>query len=196
MDRIIRVVTAPTVEPVLVSEVSDHLRGPDTEHEPMLVKMIQASRERLERYLARAFVQQTRAVHYSAWPDGNVMEIPYPPIQSVTHIKYTDTDDTEYTWSSSEYSVDTYSEPGRVVLGYGESWPNESIHAPDYPIVVTYVCGYAASGTDYRANIPQAIKDAIKLDVEMMYDRPPDPYAATLRMVIENLLAPYRVWGN
>jgi uncharacterized phiE125 gp8 family phage protein len=195
---ITRVVTQPPVEPVTLAEIKAHLRGiTHSDHDEELSGLIAASRQHIERIIGRALVQQTRAVKYQAWPKGNVFELPYPPIQSVMSLKYTDTDGTEYTFSSDNYSVDATSEPGRLVLGYSKSWPSTTLHHPEYPIEITYVCGYPAieeSPPDYRANIPDGIKNAIKLDVERRYDKPPEGYAERLDQVIDILLAPYKVW--
>lgn len=197
MPRITRVVTGPTVEPVRLNDVLDHLRLSESDHEPQIASLLQAARERIEEIIGRSLVQQTRAVQYPDWPGGGVLELPYPPIQSVTHVKYTDTDATEYTLSTDDYSVDTYSEPGRVVLKYGETWPSVQLHQADYPIVITYVAGYDDDGSsppDYRANIPAPIVAAIKMEVELRYDRPPEAYAKQLKDAIDALLTPYKVW--
>lgn len=195
MKYITRVISGPTVEPVVLYEVKEHLRIDHQEHDDMLEGLIQSSREHIEALLGRALVQQTRAVEYQDWPSGDVIEIPFSPIQSVTHVKYTDTDGTEHTLSTDDYSVDTDAEPGRVVLGYNKTWPSDTLHGPDYPIVITYVAGYDTDGNDYRSDIPETIKTAIKLDVERHYDRPPEPYGRRLDNAIDGLLARHRLWS-
>jgi uncharacterized phiE125 gp8 family phage protein len=195
---IISVVTAPTVEPVTLSEVKAHLRIDHLDHDTQLTSLIQASREHMERVLGRALVQQTRSVKYKQWPESDRFALPYPPIQSVSSLKYTDTGGTTSTFSSDNYTVITDREPGELVLGYSKTWPTATIHYPEYPIEIEYVCGYAPnddSPPDYRANVPAALKNAIKLDIELRYDRPPADYAEQLRNVIEALTAPYRVWS-
>ncbi|MFH2075423.1 MAG: phage head-tail connector protein, partial [Pseudomonadota bacterium] len=69
--------------------------------------------------------------------------LPFGALQSVTHVKYTDTDGTQTTRSTDEYNVDTDSDPGRIQLDYGYSWPSASLH-PKNPIEVQFVCGYGA----------------------------------------------------
>lgn len=44
-----------------------------------------------------------------------VIRLPKAPLQSVTSILYYDQTDTQVTWATSNYSVDTKREPGRIV---------------------------------------------------------------------------------
>ncbi len=193
---ITKVVTAPTVEPVTLAEVKEHLRLDHSDHDTMLENLIQASREWMEQVTSRALVQQTRAVLYRQWPDRHFV-LPYPPIQSVSSVKYTDTNGTTSTFSADNYEVVTNREPGLLILGYSKVWPSATLLHDSYPIEIEYVCGYAVtedSPPDYRANVPESIKSAIKLDVELKYDRPPEKYSERLEAVRDMLLAPYRVW--
>lgn len=196
---IITVITAPPEEPITLSEIKDHLRIDHSNHDTMLKNLIQASREWVEQITGRAIVEQTRSVLYKNWPGNDAFVLPYPPIQSVDSLKYTDASGSQSTFSSDNYSVVTSREPGLLVLGYSKTWPTATLHHDEYPIEIQYVCGYAAdetaSPTDYQANVPESIKNAIKLDVERRYDRPPEGYAERLDNVINTLLAPYRIWG-
>lgn len=190
-------ITDPAVEPVTLAQMKTFLRGiSHSDHDDLLTSLIQAARERAESFTNRLFVQRSATVYFKAWPD-EVFELPYPELQSVTSVKYTDTDGDQSTFSSSNYSVDTNSEPGRVVLGYSKTWPTATLHDLDYPIEIAYVCGYAAtndSPVDYRANIPEGIKTAIKLDVDLHYSQPPEQVINALWRAIESLLTPYKVW--
>jgi len=193
----------PYTEPVTLDEIKDHLRVEHNNHDSQLLGLIQASREWVEDYTHRALVQQAWKYYLQDWPSGDEFELPFPPLQSVTAIKYTDSNGTQTIWedaSSSpttyDYEVDTDSEPGRIILVYGETWPSTTLH-PKNPIEIEFVAGYDDDGDsppDYTVNIPEAIKNAIKLDVEIRYDRPNDAYLKVLQDVRDNLLAPYRIW--
>ena len=193
----------PYTEPVTLDEVKDHLRIEHNNHDSQLLGLITASREWMESYTSRALVQQTWKYYLQDWPSADEFELPFPPLHSVTSIKYTDSDGTQTTWEDAtgspttyDYEVDTDSEPGRVILGYGEVWPSVTLH-PKNPIEIEFVAGYDDDGEsppDYRVNIPEAIKNAIKLDIEIRYDRPNDAYLKVLQDVRDNLLTPYRIW--
>ncbi|MCK9569543.1 head-tail connector protein [Candidatus Pacearchaeota archaeon] len=79
-------------------------------------------------------------------------------------IKYYGTDDTEYFVSGADYFVDSKSEPGRIVLAYGKSWPSTTLR-PVNGICVTYVAGYG-----YSDEVPQAVKQAMKLLIGHWYE--------------------------
>ena len=185
----------PFVEPITLDEIKDHLRIQHNNHDSQLIGLITASREWVESYTNRALVEQTWKCYLQGWPSGDEFELPFPPLQSVTSIKYTDSDDDETEWDSDEYEVDTDSEPGRIILAYGESWPSTTLH-PKNPIEIEFVAGYNSDGSpaDYRVNIPEAIKNAIKLDIEIRYDRPNDAYLKVLQDARDSILWPYRVW--
>jgi len=193
----------PYVEPITLDEVKDHLRITFNSHDSQLLGLITASREFVESVTGRALVQQTWKYYLQNWPAGNEFELPFPPLRSVTSIKYTDSDGTQTTWedtttspTSYDYEVDTDSEPGRIILAYGETWPSTTLH-PKNPIEIEFVAGYDDDGEsppDYQVNIPEGIKNAMKLDIEIRYNRPNDAYVKTLEDVRDTLLAPYKVW--
>ncbi len=193
------ITTAPPDEPVTLDEVKTHLRGIDhNDHDEMLIGLIKSTRQRFESILGRALVQQTRTAYFQNWPTNGVFSLPYPALRSVSSIKYTDTGGTQYTWSADNYDVDTASEPGRVVLGYSKTWPTATLHHDTYPIEIEYVCGYAPtddSPPDYRANVPETIKTAMKLEIELKYNMPPEGLATYTQGAIDALIMPYRVWG-
>jgi len=105
-----------------------------------------------------------------------------------------DTDGDQTTWDSDEYIVDTDEEPGRVVLGYDESWPSETLY-PTNAIEIIYTCGYGA----YAGNVPESIKAAIKVYLSDLFENResivvgPGFSSITLK-TIPALLWPYRVW--
>ncbi len=188
--------TAPPEEPVTLSEIKDHLRIEHSDHDTMLEGLIQASREWVEQITSRALVEQTRVAYFQQWQGE--FDLPGTPLQSVSEVKYTDTSGSTETVNTDTYEVITSTIPGRVVLGYSKTWPTATLLERSYPIEIEYVCGYAPnedSPPDYAANVPESIKNAIKLDVELRYDRPPADYAEKLRNVVDTLIAPYRVWS-
>jgi len=158
-------VTAPTVEPVTVADIKSHLRIDTTDEDTLIEDYITAAREYCERYQNRAYITQTWNLTLNDFPDGDEIEIPLPPLQSITSIKYYGTDDTEYTLSTDDYMVDTDSEVGRVVLKYAKTWPSITLR-PANAVVIQFVAGYGDADTD----VPERIKQAIKLLVGHLYE--------------------------
>lgn len=138
------------------------LKTGDSVEDSLLTALITAAREYCEGFTGRALATQT----IEAYPEyfcGD-MELPRPPLQSVTSVKYKDSESTETTLTEdTDYIVDTDSVFGRLVLPYNKSWPTFTAY-PVNPIRVRYDAGY--SDTD---PIPQTIKLAILLLVGHWY---------------------------
>ena len=175
----VRVVTAPPVEPVTLTEAKAHLviDSDVTDDDTYVTALIQVAREYAENYTRRAFVQRTLEL---TLPDfaGYQTEIclPYPPLQSITSVKYLDADGVLTTIAVADYQADTYRQPGRVKPAYLDSWP--VVTRGDFNAVqIRYVAGYdlgAGSPTDYTSNIPKALKQWMLLRIGGMYrDREP-----------------------
>lgn len=187
----ISLVTAPTEEPLTLDQAKQHLRV-DIEDDDMLIgDLIKASREYAENVTHRKLMSQTWKVYLDDWPDKDYIEIPFPPLVSVTHVKYTDYNSSQVAVSTSEYNYDTVSEPGRVQLAYGYSWPTATLH-PTNPIEIQFVCGYGTPD-----DVPEQIKQGMKIDLSDLYEQresivvgQPVAHLDT----IDRLYMPYRVF--
>ena len=130
----------------------------------LITALIQAAREYAEGYLNRALCTQTWELVIDDWPSGDYIEIPLPPLQSVTDIKHKDTAGVESTWAAANYIVDTDSFLGRVVLAYGITWPTTTLY-PAGGIRIKFVAGYGTA-----ASVPQTIKQALLLLIATWYE--------------------------
>ena len=190
----LKLITAPAAEPVSTSEAKSHLRVDTTADDTYIGTLITVARQNVESHLRRALISQTWEVVLDAFPAG-VIRLPKPPLASVTSIKYTDDEGNESTYSSANYVVDTDTEPGRVVLKSGESWPSDTLAAAN-GVRVRYVAGWANA-----AAVPAAIRQAVLLVCGSLYENREDVIVAQgvsigrLPFGVEALLAPYRVRG-
>jgi uncharacterized phiE125 gp8 family phage protein len=186
--------TAPTTYPVTLKEAKEHLNITIgwTDDDTTIQGHIKVATKKAEQYLRRRIITQTWYAYYERWPAGNAIVLPFGKLQSVTSVKYTDTDGDESTWdSSTEYDVDTYHDPGRIVLAYGKSWPSATL-APTNPIVVEFVCGYGTSGAD----VEDMIKHAMKLILDDLYNQRGDIIIGQITANMHGakaLLMPYRL---
>ena len=123
---------------------------------------------------------------------GDAIRVPLPPLQSVTSITYIDTAGDSQTLAASKYTVDTSSEPARIVPSFSNDWP--STRAQIDAVTVRIVAGYGVSGSD----VPAPITSALLLIAAHYYEqRQPvvvGTIVADLPMAVDALLAPYRVW--
>ena len=191
----LKLITAPAAEPVSTSEAKAHLRVDTTADDTYIGTLITVARQNVESHLRRSLINQTWEVVLDAFPAG-VIRLPKPPLASVTSIKYTDDDGVEATYSSDNYVVDSDTEPGRVVLKSGQTWPAVTLAAAN-GVRVRYVAGYGAAGS----NVPQAIRQAILLVIGSLYENREDVLVAqgvsigVLPFGVVALLAPYRIYG-
>ena len=189
-------VTAPTKEPISLAEAKLHLRLPvDFLDDDILVeRLIQTARERAENITRRRYITQTWDYFLDDWPEEDYIEVPFPPLLSVTTVKYKDSDGTQTTWAATNYIVDIKAEPGRVVLADGISWPSDSLY-PSNPIEVRFVCGYGAAPDTVPANI----KSAMLLMVGELYERREEAIVGQginqVELSTEALLYSYRIFG-
>lgn len=156
-----KVITSPADEPVSVEEVKNHLRIDSENEDVQLIEFITAAREYGEDYTRRAFATQTIEMMMDEFPYTDYIELPAPPLQSVTSVKYKDSAGVETTMTvNNDYIVDTDSDIGRIVLPYGATWPSFTAYSVN-PIRIRYQAGYTA--------LPSVFKNAMLLHIGLMY---------------------------
>lgn len=139
-----RVITGPQYEPVTLAEARLWCRvdDDDTSQDAVLMLLIGAMREYAENLTGRSFVQRTLETRMDYWPCDDVIELPFPPLVSVSYVEYLDGDGAtqQLSGSPSAFQVDTHRVPGRVWPLYGASWPTA---LSDLDAVrIRYVAGY------------------------------------------------------
>lgn len=167
-----KLVTPPASEPVSLDEAKSQLRVDGDEENDFITGLIVAAREYFEETAWRALITQTWRLSLASWPDE--IELPRAPLQSVTFIKYKNSAGVQATVDSSIYLVDTESEPGRIVLASGKSWPSEELYQVN-PVQITYVAGYGDA-----AAVPERMKQAIKLLIGHWYENREATIAGTI----------------
>jgi uncharacterized phiE125 gp8 family phage protein len=191
---ILKLKTAPTIEPVDLDEVKNHLRLDSAVEDTLLASLIKAAREHVEA-LCGPLLTQTWNQYEDDWPAGDVIPIGKPRLQSVSSITYTDVDSVSATLDTANYSVDTDSEYfPRIVLEDDGEWPTTDLH-PKNPIDIEMVCGYG----DETDDIPEPVRIAILLLVAHWYEnRSPvniGSVVTPLPLAVDSLLTHYRIWG-
>lgn len=136
-----RVISAPTAEPVTRDEAKLHVGQDQSDDDDLIAAMCRAARAHTEEKTGRALVAQTRQLWLDDWPRGDTIRLPRPPLRKVVAVRYYDTDDTVATLAATNYDVDGFSEPGRVVLSYGSAYPSTLLR-PTNSVVYEFVCGY------------------------------------------------------
>ncbi len=184
----LKLVTAPADEPVTLIEAKDHLKEETTANDAIISDAIVDARQWAEEYTGRQFVTAT----WDWFLDGFCpsFSVPLPPLQSVTSVKYLDTAGAEQTLDAATYRVDAVSEPGRIALDYGKSWP--STHPVINAVTVRFVAGYGAA-----AAVPEPIRQAILILLGELYEQRQESVPSSFAAVpfgVRALLTPYKVW--
>lgn len=183
--------TAPTVEPVTLTDLKDQLRITTTDEDSYLTALITAARRNVEHILGRSLITQTWNLYLDNFPASanTPISLLKPPLQSVTWVKYWDNNDTEQTWTSSEYVVDTDNICGLVYPDRTYNWPS----VRDFPkaVNIKFVAGYGLA-----VDVPQDIKQAILLIIGHLERNREHTTGMTLNeipMGANAILAPYKI---
>jgi uncharacterized phiE125 gp8 family phage protein len=153
--------TAAADVPVPIVTAAEHLRVVDEDDYPTILRLIGAATERLQKRHWTQFVSAT----FDEYFDGFADELPLRinPVVSVASVKYTDMDGVAQTVGTSVWELGSVHGRAAIRLAYGQSWPS-GLRGHADTVVVRYVAGY---GT--QAAIPQAIVDAILIEVGDLY---------------------------
>jgi hypothetical protein len=167
-------VTPPAAEPLTLAEAKAHLRIDGTDDDALIGDLIAAARQAAEEHTRRALVTQTWRLTLDRFPakplpwwDGvrqgadvaaaaNAIELPRPPLASVTSVTAYDDADTATVMPSADYFVDSDREPGRIVLRSGKTWP--TVERVAGGVEVVFVAGYGAA-----SDVPEAIRQGVLL---------------------------------
>jgi uncharacterized phiE125 gp8 family phage protein len=122
--------------------------------------------------------------------------MPFGQLQSVTHVKYTDTAGTQTTFSADYWEVSTARDPGVLALSYSQSWPSTTLRVLD-PIEIQFVCGWTTA-----ADAPYEIQAAILLIAAHLYEHREDVVlgnsasveSKALELGSRALLVNWRIW--
>lgn len=183
--------TDAATEPITTAEAKTHCRVTSADDDTYIDTLIATARQWVEGEIKRALITQSWVLYLDAFPD--VINVPFPPFIAVTTFKYTDTDGNPQTVTGSLYQTDIKTEPGRIALAEGQSWPDTQ--ARTFNVVeLEYTAGYGAASA-----VPADLKHVIKFAVKLHYDlREPIVTGVALQEYkgaasLRSLLAQYKV---
>lgn len=159
-----RITSAPAEEPVTLAEAKLHLRIDHADEDALVDRLIVLARTQCEEIARRSLVTRTYAAALDDWPGDRSFEFPQPPLIGVTSVTYTDDVGVTRTLASSEYLVDTYREPGRLVLKTNANWPTVTLREIN-GVTVTWTAGYGGA-----EDVPARYIQAMLLLVSHLYE--------------------------
>lgn len=201
MHQSLQIVTASTCEPLTLDEAKDWLRvGKDVgADEGLIDTLITAARKVVEDRTHRLFYHTTCALYVDGFPDDStgVVRLPVAPLVSIESVTSYDSTDAATAMSSSDYSADTYSEPGRLSLRANGTWPTNLRNANGGRVL--FVAGHSSSTGSGSTGVPAACQpmvQAMKLLLAHLYENrqqvtmaPGQTVALDLPYGVEYLLA-------
>ena len=184
--------TPPAVEPVTVADAKGHLRITHDDENGYIEGLIEAARAHVEEMTGRALITQSWVLTLDEFPADGVVKLPRPPVQSVTAVRYVDSDGATQVVPAADYALHAAEDPATVSLAYSKPWPTARDQRG--AVEVEYVAGYGNTGAD----VPPNLLHAIKLLVAQMYAfREPEISGTIVSKVghtVDALIGPYRVW--
>ena len=151
----------PTVWPIGIEEAKLSARISGSDEDSLIERYVKLATKQVEIDSRRALLTQTIALYLDQFP-GRTIYLERPPVQSVSTIRYVDTDGTTQTLSSTLYTTDLASEPCRITPAYGQTWPFTRFQTN--AVTVTFVAGF--TGQEF---VPEFAKHAIALLVGEWY---------------------------
>jgi uncharacterized phiE125 gp8 family phage protein len=160
------IVTAPPDEPVTLEEATLFARWESgTDEDALFNSLIQSSREQVEIVTEHQLNTATYRQYFDGWPASRCFLLDKPPLQSVTSIQYIDSDDNTQTVTASDYIVYTENQH-RGIVQFKNNYSLPVLREERFnSVIIEFVCGYQGWPVGNAQDVPQSLKDAIKIFV-------------------------------
>lgn len=202
MDKQIRPITAVPAELLTLEQVRAHLKiDSDTEGSPpthpddaMLTVLITVAREHVENYTGRSVVHQQYELVLDAFPSGNEIDLQTHPVTAINSVVYTDTLGAAQIMSPSDYMLDDYSAPCKLMLYFDVQWPVTK--AQPNAIKITFTGGATDGNSPDTFPCPMVIKHSMLLVIGHLYENRQSVVSQQryeLPEGVKALLQPYRI---
>jgi len=157
-------VTPPSVEPLSLQELKDHLRirtatPVSTEdygsEDRDLVRKLSAARRWVEQRTGRALLASVWRYWFDAFPRVGYLDLPKQPILSIASLTSHDTANAATVFSNSAYATDLIR--GRLLLNDAYAWPT-SVRRYQAG-VVEFTAGYGTTAADVPPDLVEAVAE-------------------------------------
>lgn len=185
--------TAASATPVSRTEFKAHASIEIADDDDMIDDIIESATNEVERYLWRQLVTATFTLTLDAFPLDDFIDLPRPPLATVTHVKYYDTANVLQTFSTDSWDPDITCEAGRIYVDRSVGWP--STYYRRNAVTIEYTAGYGAATA-----VPMAIKTAILMLCSHRYQHR-EPIAggfsiSEIPMTVQRILELYKFRGE
>ena len=161
MARSYAVDIAATTAILTTAEAKTHLKVDTSADDTYIDNLISAATESAQIFTNRYFINTTITQHGDTWSD--IATLFKSKVNSITHIKYYDSDNSEQTLATSVWISDINQQPARIGLKPNQSFPSlaDRINA----VNCKYVVGYGSAASD----VPEGIREAVLLTIGNLY---------------------------
>lgn len=176
--------TSAAASPVSLLDAREHLRVTGSDEDMLIFRLLEASVGAISERVGRSLGAETWAMSL-AGASGDI-NLPYPPVQSVTSIEYFDTGDLPQTAALSDFYL--FSGDDRTTLRPkpGKAWPNTATR--EDAVTITFVAGYNT--------IPAPLRTAVLLMTGHLFENREavavGVSVAELPLGVESLVSLYR----
>lgn len=157
-----RVITPPAELPVTLAAAIGAARADGAGLDAEVEQAVRTYTEEAEFETQRAIIEQTLQVTMPRFEP--VIELPRPRLLSVVHVKFINPAGQQQTLDPQDYTVDTESEPGRLLPAPGKAWPATAARID--AVEIRYIAGY---GPDHTS-VPDSVKGFILRRVAEQYE--------------------------
>ena len=161
------VTTAPASEPVSTADAKTYLNVTHSIHDTLIANQVSAARAWYEGYTGTAVITQSITQIWDYTPENACFELSVGPVTGTPVVSYKDTAGAYQTWASSNYTLDTVSDPARIVKISTSGWPTIGYFPAVWKIV--YSAGYASAAT-----VPEDTINAILMMTAFFYENRED----------------------
>jgi uncharacterized phiE125 gp8 family phage protein len=177
----------PSAEPVTLAEVKAHLRLDHGSEDDLLIGLIRAAREDVERTAGLALLDQAWRLVLDKWPRNGCVAVMRHPIREILSVTAYGSEGEASVMNPASYQADTVSRPARLHFDA----PPGALRAIN-GIEIDFTAGFGEAGTD----VPDLLRRAILLLVAHWYEFRtsfgPDDQPISYPAGYERLIASYR----
>jgi uncharacterized phiE125 gp8 family phage protein len=178
--------TAPLVEPVSLAEAKAHIRVTHNDDDTYINTLISAARRLIEQRYDLALLQQNWSVYVDCWPRDGIFKLPLFPLLAIIDVNYYGDDDVAATLDHAHYYLDGATNPSRLVLRNGRSFPAPGRRVNGIELKLT--AGFGATA----ASVPTQIKQALLIILSDWYASRGDVDAGQIPISAQALLSTYK----
>lgn len=182
-------ITDASSEALTATEVKLHARIDTSADDAIVTRLIAAARLECEAELQRTIMPVTWLKTLDYFPARGI-DLLYPTVTAITHVKYYDGSGTLITLDSSAYQLDTYSKPAILAPAPGTLWPSTQLERMN-AVQITYTAGWADA-----AAVPTPIKQWMLIRIAQLYEHREEVaagFSVALMPHVDRLLDGFRV---